>query len=54
MMDTTNDRQILSFALPIALVRRLDEVAREEMLSRSDVIRRAVRWELLAVEDRSP
>jgi metal-responsive CopG/Arc/MetJ family transcriptional regulator len=53
MMDNT-DRQILSFALPSDLVRQLDEVAREELISRSDVIRRAVRWELRALEDRSP
>jgi metal-responsive CopG/Arc/MetJ family transcriptional regulator len=42
--------QILKFSCPADLVRRLDAVADEELLSRADVIRRAVRWELRAAE----
>jgi hypothetical protein len=41
--------KIVRFACPAELVERIDEIAREEMLSRADVCRRALKWEVTAV-----
>jgi hypothetical protein len=41
--------KIVRFACPAELIDRIDEIAREEMLSRADVCRRALKWEVTAV-----
>jgi metal-responsive CopG/Arc/MetJ family transcriptional regulator len=40
--------KIVRFACPAELLERIDEIAREEMLSRADVCRRALKWEATA------
>jgi Ribbon-helix-helix protein, copG family len=40
--------KIVRFACPAELIERIDEIAREEMLSRADVCRRALKWEVTA------
>jgi hypothetical protein len=40
--------KIVRFACPAELIARIDEIAREEMLSRADVCRRALKWEATA------
>ena len=44
-------RRIVQFACPCALVERIDQIAREEMLPRASVIRRALIWEARACGD---
>jgi metal-responsive CopG/Arc/MetJ family transcriptional regulator len=39
----------VQFTCPADLLQRIDEIAREEMLSRADICRRALRWEVTAV-----
>jgi Ribbon-helix-helix protein, copG family len=41
--------RIVQFTCPVDLLQRIDEIAREEMLSRADVCRRALAWEVRAV-----
>jgi hypothetical protein len=41
--------KIVQFAAPAELVEMIDEIAREELLSRADVCRRALMWEVRAV-----
>jgi hypothetical protein len=41
--------KIVRFACPAELIDRIDEIAREEMLWRADVCRRALKWEVTAV-----
>jgi hypothetical protein len=43
--------RIVQFACPGDLLERIDEIARTEMLSRADVCRRAVLWEVRACGD---
>lgn len=38
------------FACPEQLVERIDRIAQEEMVSRADVIRRAILWEARACD----
>jgi Ribbon-helix-helix protein, copG family len=40
--------KIVRFACPAELIDRIDAIAREEMLSRADVCRRALKWEATA------
>jgi Ribbon-helix-helix protein, copG family len=40
--------KIVQFACPADLLQRIDAIAREEMLSRADVCRRALKWEVTA------
>jgi hypothetical protein len=41
--------RIVQFACPPDLLECIDEIARDEMLSRADVVRRALAWEVRAV-----
>jgi hypothetical protein len=40
----------VQFACPPALIESIDRIAEEEMLSRASVIRRALQWEVRAVD----
>jgi hypothetical protein len=42
------DARIVQFSCPAALVEKIDRIAREEMLTRASVIRRALLWEARA------
>jgi hypothetical protein len=43
--------KIIQFSCSAALVEQIDRIAREEMLPRASVIRRALQWEVRAVGD---
>ena len=43
--------KIIQFSCPAPLVEQIDRIAREEMLPRASVIRRALQWEARAVGD---
>jgi metal-responsive CopG/Arc/MetJ family transcriptional regulator len=44
------DKRTITFSCPQNLVDAIDQLAKEEMLSRADVIRRALWWETRAAE----
>jgi metal-responsive CopG/Arc/MetJ family transcriptional regulator len=46
MIKSADAWQLVAFRVPLALLRAIDEAAREEGISRSDVVRRAAMRDL--------